>query len=114
RRRSACSSHHRLRSPRPPGAQCRQAAWRRAETDRSQPYTGVQYCRERPPTGRRERPPPTGQGLTMRVRVLGAIEIVDTDTGPAPVRPAKVRRLLCALVVRANAVASFDWLADAV
>lgn len=62
----------------------------------------------------------TCPGDDMRVRVLGAVELVDDrslsahppETAFAPLRSAKQRRLLAALVIRTNAVVSIDWLAD--
>lgn len=51
------------------------------------------------------------------VRVLGSVEIEAEDIDRASVclvsRSPRVRRLLAALVIRANHVASVDWLADA-
>jgi DNA-binding winged helix-turn-helix (wHTH) protein len=49
----------------------------------------------------------------VTIRVLGPLEVVDA-AGAAVVLPPRARRLLAALVTRANQVASTDWLIDAV
>src|SRR3712207_5209500 len=50
----------------------------------------------------------------MRIRVLGTLELVDPDGSGAPLRSARLRRMLAALLVSAGEVVSVDRLAAAV